>query len=181
MERSKVWEAAQKHKDGYNCCQAVVCTYCERLGMDEKTAFRAAEAYGLGIAGMFQTCGSVCGMMMLAGLKNSDANMESPASKFATFDLGKEMAKRFEQRNTSMICNDLRGTDGKTDRLRSCRGCVMDCAQIVEEVLFQVSLNHTTDQANYNKKEEPFGSSFLRRKGKAHSNRNELLAGTCGN
>lgn len=35
MERSKVWEAAQRHKDGYNCCQAVVCTYCDRLGMDE--------------------------------------------------------------------------------------------------------------------------------------------------
>lgn len=104
--------------------------------MDEKTAFRAAEAYGLGIAGMFQTCGSVCGMMMLAGLKNSDANLAQPTSKFATFDLGKEMAKRFEQKNTSMICSDLRGTDGKTDRLRSCRGCVMDCAQIVEEMLF---------------------------------------------
>ena len=130
MERSKVWEAAQKHKDGYNCCQAVVCTYCERLGMDEKTAFRAAEAYGLGIAGMFQTCGSVCGMMMLAGLKNSDANMESPASKFATFDLGKEMAKRFEQRNTSMICNDLRGR--RQDRPfaflpRLCHGLCTDC------------------------------------------------------
>lgn len=160
MERSKVWEAAQKHKDGYNCCQAVVCTYCERLGMDEKTAFRAAEAYGLGIAGMFQTCGSVCGMMMLAGLKNSDANLAQPASKFATFDLGKEMAKRFEQKNTSMICSDLRGTDGKTDRLRSCRGCVMDCAQIVSPA----NLNHTTDQASCKlcKKEEPiFGSSFF--------------------
>ena len=46
------------------------------------------------------------------------------------------LAKRFEQKNTSMICIVLRGTDGKTDRLRSCRGCVMDCAQIVEEVLF---------------------------------------------
>ena len=34
MERSKVWEAAQRHKDGYNCCQAVVCTYCDRLGME---------------------------------------------------------------------------------------------------------------------------------------------------
>lgn len=136
MERSKVWEAAQRHKDGYNCCQAVVCTYCDRLGMDEQTAFRASEAYGLGIAGMFQTCGSVCAMMMLAGLKNSDGNMESPASKFATFELEQEMAKRFEQKNTSMICSVLRGTDGKTDRLRSCRGCVMDCAQIVEEVLF---------------------------------------------
>ena len=143
MERSKVWEAAQRHKDGYNCCQAVVCTYCDRLGMDEQTAFRASEAYGLGIAGMFQTCGSVCAMMMLAGLKNSDGNMESPASKFATFELGQEMAKRFEQKNTSMICSVLRGTDGKTDRLRSCRGCVMDCAQIVE-----ASLSRTTDRAS---------------------------------
>ena len=46
------------------------------------------------------------------------------------------LAKRFEQKNTSMICSVLRGPDGKTDRLRSCRGCVMDCAQSVEEVLF---------------------------------------------
>lgn len=111
-------------------------TYCERLGMDEKTAFVQQKLMDWALQECSSTCGSVCGMMMLAGLKNSDANMESPASKFATFDLGKEMAKRFEQRNTSMICNDLRGTDGKTDRLRSCRGCVMDCAQIVEEVLF---------------------------------------------
>ena len=105
MERSKVWEAAQKHKDGYNCCQAVVCTYCERLGMDEKTAFRSAEAYGLGIAGMYQSCGSVCGMMMLAGLKNSDANMESPAYKFATFDLGKEMAKRNTRQTSKRVAS----------------------------------------------------------------------------
>ena len=181
MERSKVWEAAQKHKDGYNCCQAVVCTYCERLGMDEKTAFRAAEAYGLGIAGMFQTCGSVCGMMMLAGLKNSDANMESPASKFATFDLGKEMAKRFEQRNTSMICNDLRGTDARPTVCVLAAAVSWTVHRLWRKFCSQVSLNHTTDQANYNKKEEPFGSSFYAEKEKAHSNRNELLAGTCGN
>lgn len=41
--------------------------------------FRAAEAYGLGIAGMFQTCGSVCGMMMLAGLKNSECKHGKPS------------------------------------------------------------------------------------------------------
>ncbi len=119
MERSKVWEAAQKHKDGYNCCQAVVCTYCERLGMDEKTAFRAAEAYGLGIAGMFQTCGSVCGMMMLAGLKNSDANLAQPASKFATFDLGKEMVRLAAKRGdaTYFVANmkDIPVADGAFD------------------------------------------------------------------
>ena len=59
MMKSRVQEAKNRHKNGYNCAQAVACTYC-----------------------------------------------------------------------------DLRGTDGKTDRLRSCRGCVADCARIVEDVLF---------------------------------------------
>lgn len=135
MEKSRVALAAEKHKNGYNCCQAVVCTYSNLLGMDEKTAFRASEAYGLGIAGMMETCGSVCAMMMLAGLKNSDAAMEAPKSKLSTFQLGKEMAERFKEMNGSILCKTLRGTDGVTDRLRSCRGCVIDCAKIVEDIL----------------------------------------------
>ena len=46
------------------------------------------------------------------------------------------MMDKFEEWNTSCQCADLRGTDGKTDRLRSCRGCVADCARIVEDFLF---------------------------------------------
>lgn len=136
MEKSRVGIAASKHAQGYNCAQAVACTYCDLLGMDETTAFRASEAYGLGIAGMFETCGSVCAMMLLAGLRNSDANLNAPGSKFATFDLGKRMAEQFREKNSTIECRVLRGTDGKTDRLRSCRGCVVDCARIVERELF---------------------------------------------
>ena len=136
MEKSRVEIAKQKHLNGYNCCQAVVCTYCDLLGMDEKTAFRASEGFGLGIAGMQETCGSVCGMIFLAGLKNSDGNMEQPKSKLETFKLGKKMIESFTEMNTSVKCNILRGTDGATDRIRSCNGCVEDCAKIVEEYLF---------------------------------------------
>ncbi len=136
MMKSRVQEAKNKHKNGYNCAQAVACTYCDLLGMDEKTAFRAVEAYGLGIAKRYETCGSVCAMMMLAGLKNSDGNLQKPASKFSTFELGQQMTRKFEDWNTTCCCALLRGTDGKTDRLRSCRGCVADCARIVEDVLF---------------------------------------------
>ncbi len=135
--RSKVYEAYDKHKKGYNCCQAVVCTYCELMGMDERTGFRASEGFGLGIAGMYNICGSVCAMIFLAGLKNSDGNMEAPASKLDTFALGRAMAEEFKEKNKSMICSDIRGTDGVTDRLRSCRGCVVDCARIVEKHLFE--------------------------------------------
>lgn len=136
MEKSRVSVAYNNHASGYNCAQSVVCSYCDLLGMDEKTAFRAAEGYGLGIAGMHETCGSVCAMIMLAGLKNSDGNLEAPKTKLNTFALGREMADKFKEKNSSIMCNKLRGTDGVTDRLRSCRGCVVDCAQIVEDTLF---------------------------------------------
>lgn len=136
MMESRVGKAKELHKRGFNCCQAVVCSYCDLLGMDAETAFRASEAYGLGIAKRYETCGSVCGMMMLAGLKNSDGNLEKPGSKFSTFDLGHEMAEKFETWNSTCSCAKLRGTDGVTDRLRSCRGCVADCARIVEDYLF---------------------------------------------
>lgn len=136
MEKSRVGIAADKHAHGYNCCQAVVCTYCDLLGMNEKEAFRASEGYGLGISGMFETCGSVCGMIMLAGLKNSDGNLSAPGTKISTFAMGKRMADKFKDKNSSITCRELRGTDGITDRLRSCRGCVVDCARIVEEELF---------------------------------------------
>lgn len=134
--KSRVKDAKLRHKNGYNCSQAVACTYCDLLGMDEKTAFRAVEAFGLGMAKRYETCGSVCAMMMLAGLKNSDGNMQHPATKMATFDLARSMTRKFEEYNGSCICADLRGTDGVTDRLRSCRGCVADCARIVEDFLF---------------------------------------------
>lgn len=136
MKKSRVKEAKNKHKQGYNCAQAVACTYCDLLSMDEKTAFRAVEAYGLGIAKRYETCGSICAMMMLAGLKNSDGNLEAPGSKFSTFELGQKMTKQFEEWNKTSCCALLRGTDGKTDRIRSCRGCVADCARIVEDFLF---------------------------------------------
>ena len=136
MMKSRVQDAKNRHKNGYNCAQAVAFTYCDLLGMDKKTAFRAVEAYGLGISKKYATCGSVCAMIMLAGLKNSDANLQAPASKFATFELGGKMMDKFAEWNSSYQCADLRGTDGKTDRLRSCRGCVADCARLVEDFLF---------------------------------------------
>lgn len=134
--KSRVLEAANRHKNGYNCSQSVICTYTDLLGIDEKTAFRVSEGFGLGIAKEYRTCGSVCAMILAAGLKNSDANMAKPASKLETFAIGHHMIDKFEEMNTTSICKLLRGTDGITDRLRSCRGCVMDCAQIIEEVLF---------------------------------------------
>ena len=39
--------AVKKFKQGYNCCQAVACAYCEELGIKEEDVFRLTEGFGL--------------------------------------------------------------------------------------------------------------------------------------
>lgn len=36
-------DAVERFEKMYNCCQAVICAYCEELGMKEEDAFRLTE------------------------------------------------------------------------------------------------------------------------------------------
>ena len=47
--------AARLHGNGYNCCQAVLLTFCDELGVDPVTAFKIGEGFGLGMGGMENT------------------------------------------------------------------------------------------------------------------------------
>lgn len=133
---SRVQKALEYQKMGYNCAQAVVCAYCDLLGMEDKQiAFRLAEAFGAGMGGMETTCGAVSGAVMLAGLKCSDGNLENPKTKRDSYELSKKIVERFRQKNSSLICKELKGIETKKV-LRTCPDCVKDAAQIVEEIIF---------------------------------------------
>jgi C_GCAxxG_C_C family probable redox protein len=130
---TRVGVTAEKHQAGYNCCQAIVCTYCDLFGVDEETAFKLSEGFGAGMGGMQSTCGAVSGAIMLAGLKNSQGT-DNTKTKGSTYQIAKEIQKRFTEKNESAICKDLKGIEtGKV--LRSCPGCIQDAAEIVEELL----------------------------------------------
>ena len=57
--------AAEYHKKGYNCAQAIVCAFCDKAGLDEETAFKVSEGLGLGVSDTYGTCGAVTGMLLL--------------------------------------------------------------------------------------------------------------------
>lgn len=57
--KSRVQQAVEKKENGYNCAQAVFCTYADLLGFSETDAYKIAEAFGTGTGGMQQTCGAV--------------------------------------------------------------------------------------------------------------------------
>ena len=79
--KTRVEETIAKHSKGYNCAQAVACTYCDLVGLDEETMFKITEALGAGMGNMEGTCGAVSAACVLAGLKNSTANLAAPDSK----------------------------------------------------------------------------------------------------
>lgn len=132
---SRVEEAVKRHKSGYNCAQAVVCTYCDLLGTQEKDAFRMSEGFGAGMGGKENTCGALSGAVMLTGLKSSDGSLEAPKSKGRTYKLSKEITERFQQECGATICKELKGIETGTPRY-SCPDCVRAAARIAEEVLF---------------------------------------------
>ena len=132
---TRIARTMENHKKGYNCCQSVACAYCDLVGVDEETMFKAAEAFGAGMGGMEATCGAVSGAVLLAGLKNSCGNLNMPVSKGATYKLSKEIVAKFQAKNGSVICKELKGMETGCP-LRSCDGCIEDAAALAEEVLF---------------------------------------------
>ncbi len=131
---TRVMQTKERHDHGFNCCQAVACTYCDLFGMDEETAFKACEAFGAGMGGMEGTCGAVAGAVFLAGLKSSCGDLEKPISKGQTYQLSKEITARFKEKNRSLVCRELKGIE-TGEPLRSCEGCILDAAALVEELL----------------------------------------------
>ena len=131
---TKKEEAIALHDKKYNCAQAVACAFAKEVNVDMETMFKACEGFGLGMGGMCGTCGAVSGAVMLAGFVNSDGAIDDPKTKANTYKLSKEIAKRFEEKNGSLVCKELKGIEtGKL--LRTCPGCIEDAVEIVQDVL----------------------------------------------
>ncbi len=126
--------AIANHVRKYNCAQSVVCAFAKEIGVDEKTLFRLSEGFGSGMGSMQGTCGALSGAIMLAGLKTSDGNLESPATKADTYKLSREMLTRFREKTGGSICKELKGIEtGKM--LCSCPDCIRCGVEVAEEVL----------------------------------------------
>lgn len=104
----RVKEARRLFKeDGYNCCQAVILAYCDIFGMDKKTAAAISSGFGGGMGRMREVCGSVSGMIILAGLLKPAHDPSSKADRTANYALVQEVAGEFKKINGSIICKDL--------------------------------------------------------------------------
>ena len=96
-------------EEGYNCCQAVVLAYNDIFGIDDSTASAMSSGFGGGMGRMREVCGSVSGMVMLAGLMAPASDPSVKVDRTRNYALVQEMADNFRQINGSIICKELLG------------------------------------------------------------------------
>lgn len=99
--------AVEKFVGGYNCSQAVLSAYADRYGLDETTAFKLAEGFGLGMGGYKDECGAVTGMFMVLGLEYSDGELGKGTSKQGTYAQLRECGDAFKEELGTMMCGEL--------------------------------------------------------------------------
>lgn len=85
--------------------------------------------------GAYKVCGAVMGAYVIVNYLNGNINPDNPAEPLKEdLSLLKEIEKKFKEKNSSVICRELKGLEGGKV-LRSCRGCVEDAAEILEELI----------------------------------------------
>ena len=126
METRKHLAAEKKRCNTHNCAQALVCTYCDLVGLPEQTALDIAGAYGSGMGNMEGTCGALVGAGMIVGLATKDRNLSRARMK--------EILTKFQERNGAIQCKQLKGV-GTGTVLRACPDCVSDASEFLEEYL----------------------------------------------
>ena len=128
-------KAEMLHKRGYNCCQAVACVFADVVGLDESLLYKIGEGFGGGMGTGKGICGAVSGAAMIAGLLNSDGDIDNPGQtkKFSTRAAG-TIQKKFVEQAQRLICIDIKtGNDGKM--FTSCDDCIKIATRLTEEVL----------------------------------------------
>ena len=103
----RVQKGISYFKQGYNCAQSVVLAFADRYGLDEPFAAHISGSFGGGIGRMRETCGTACGMFMLAGLEVKGDYPDQELKK-KNYEVVQRLAADFKaQTGGSMICREL--------------------------------------------------------------------------
>lgn len=142
-------KAKQLFESGYNCAQAVFCSFPEVTGLDNETALRVSAGLGGGMGRMREVCGAVSGMIMVLSAKYASTDPSNHEEKAALYALIQKAAGDFKAENGSIICRELLGlNEEKSDpspekrtqsyyKKRPCGELVKCAADIAEKYIHQ--------------------------------------------
>jgi len=108
----RVQRAVEYFMSGYGCSQSVVAAFADLYGLDDTMAKRIAAGFGGGVGRMRMMCGTVSGLVILAGLDCGQTEGSDREGKTACYKVVQQLLETFKQRNGSIICAELLGLNG---------------------------------------------------------------------
>lgn len=132
---------------GYNCAQAVFCAFQDLTGLEAEGAARLASSFGGGMGRLREVCGTVSAALLVLGLLRGYADPTDPEAKAAHYHRVQEYARRFREKNGSILCRDLLAgvetapgpePEARTPEYYARRPCPRlagEAAEILEEML----------------------------------------------
>ncbi len=100
-------EARQLFLEGYNCAQAVFCAFCDETGLTIEEAAKISSSFGGGMGRLREVCGTVSGALLALGTLKGYADPKSPEAKATHYRLVQEYARRFREKNETIVCREL--------------------------------------------------------------------------
>lgn len=114
--------AADYFYNGFNCCQAVLMAFSDKVNMSKEELAAIGKAMGRGMGGMKATCGALVAAGIVLGLEGK------------TPGYSKKVADEFENICGATVCSDLKGA--KTGKvLTPCEKCVRTAAMLCDEAI----------------------------------------------
>lgn len=144
---SRKERAMQLFASGYNCTQSVVLAFSDLLELDERRLAQMVSAFGGGMGRLREVCGSVSGVFFVTGMLYGYSEPGDFEGKKALYARVQELARRYEEKNGSIVCRELLGLDHKRDeavperrtpdyyKKRPCRELIGCAAEILESYI----------------------------------------------
>ena len=116
-------QAVERKQNGCNCCQSVVLTYAEEVGLPAETLAKLASGFGAGMGTREGVCGALTGAVMVLDLINDGTKKPMKAAKEAQI--------AFREKTGAILCKEIKGIEtGQV--LCQCDDCVRHAVQVIE-------------------------------------------------
>ena len=114
---------------GFSCAQAVYLACRDESLMSEESAILCSGAFGGGVGGMEQTCGALCGAMMVLSERFTSTNPEDAAQKQRARQAMQAFGGWFDQKFGSCMCSALKPISKPSPIGKACTEYVAACAK----------------------------------------------------